>query len=266
MSAAVMKQTTRILFKFPGIFLLVFLECIIEAGLAIFYSFFIYAVQMSGISKWMYVLIVFSYFWTTLTSGYVIYLAISGVAASWYFLYGTEYMPATPVLQSLKRAATTSFGSACFAALLLAFVEFLEFMIQSASTGNCIFDLLKCIAMCVLNCLKCCIEWINRYALIYCATFGVPFKEGCRRFAELRCNRYADLIMNSCIISNVTYYNMLVFSIGACLTGFGIGYGIYHKKSKYAQSFIAAYSFAFAFSMFFILRQPFVVVSDTLLL
>lgn len=265
MSAAIMKQTSKILFKFPGIFLLVFLECIIEAGLAIFYSFFIYAVQMSGISKWMYVLIIISYFWTTLTSGYVVYLAISGVAASWYFLNGTEYMPSSPVLQSLKRASTTSFGSACFAALLLAFVEFLEFMLQSVS-GNCLFDILRCIALCILNCLKCCIEFINRYALIYCATFGVPFKEGCRRFAELRCNRYADLIMNSCIISNVTYYNMIVFSIGACLTGYGIGYGAYHKKSKYAQSFIAVYSFVFAFSMFFILRQPFVVISDTLLL
>lgn len=265
-SASIMKQTSRILLKFPTIFLLILLECIIQAGLTIFFSFFIYAVQMSGINKCMYILIVVSYLWTNLTSGYVIYLAISGVAASWYFLYGTEYMPDHPVLQSLKRASTTSFGSACIAALLLAFVELLEFLVQSANSGNCILSILKCFAMCILSCLKCCIEYLNRYALIYCATFGVPFKEGCRRFIELRCNRFADLIMNSCIISNVTYYNMLVFSIGACLTGFGIGYGIYHNKSKYAQSFICAYSFAFAFALFFILRQPFVVISDTLLL
>lgn len=269
MSGAILKETCKLLLKYPSIFVVEFFEVLFMIALQVMFSLFIFATEISGISKVMYVFIILTYFWITITFSYIIYMSISGVASSWYFLYNTEYMPKFPILGSLKRAFTTSLGSAAFAGLLLAIVEFLEFLISEGSVGGgcigCALSILRCIALCVLRCLQCCIQYINRYALVYCATFGVPYKEGCRRFMELKNTRFANLVMNSCIISQSTNYNMYIFSIGAALTAYGIGYGLYRHDSSYAKVFMAAFTFAFAFALFELLRQPFVVISDTLL-
>ncbi|OHS97599.1 XYPPX repeat family protein [Tritrichomonas foetus] len=269
LSASIMKMVCKILCRYPSVFLVVLLQCVLEVVISLCFSLFIYAVAATDTSAVLYVYIVFAYFWITITLSYVIYMTISGVASSWYFLNNTEFMPSFPVLMSLKRASTTSLGSAAFAGLLVAIIELLKVFVDHDLGLDGIFgtiiNILRCIVMCILRCLECCINFINRYALIYCATFGVPYREGCRRFTELRCNRFCDVIMSGCIISKVTDYNMLVFSIGACLTSYGLGYGFIKGDSVMAGALAAAFGFVFAFALFEILRQPFIVMSDTLL-
>ena len=268
-SAAILKQTCKLLCKYPSVFLLVFLQMAVEVGLSVMYSLWIYAIEINKIHPAIYIFVVIAYFWTTITLAYIIYMAISGVASSWYFLNDTEYMPRFPVLMSFKRAITTSLGSAAFAGLILAIVQTLKLFVNMNVNGDgtigAILSIIRCIALCLLSILECFVKFINRYALIYCATFGVPYREGCRRFLELNCTRYCDLLMNSCIIFRTTEVNMLAFSIGACLTGYGIGYGVFGDDYNYAGTFVALFAFAFAFALFEILSQPFIVISDTLL-
>jgi hypothetical protein len=49
--------------------------------------------QSAGGNRRLSLCLLFSYFWVTLTLGYVVCLTNSGLDASWYFLNGTEFMP-----------------------------------------------------------------------------------------------------------------------------------------------------------------------------
>jgi len=67
------------------------------------------------------------------------------------------------------------------------------------------------------------VRWLNHYGLIYCAIFGVPYSEGCRRFTELSCKKYCDVIFEGCFIQTALTFNLFMFTIGSAALGFGVG-------------------------------------------
>jgi hypothetical protein len=122
LSAAIMRQACRVVFKYPSILLLCFFESLLEIGLSVVFSLMAFAIDEAGWSNWAYLYGLFAYLWVTLTLSYVVYWTMAGLVASWYFLNDTGYFPGCPVGHSLKRASTTSFGSACIAGFLLAII------------------------------------------------------------------------------------------------------------------------------------------------
>jgi hypothetical protein len=129
--------------------------------------------------------------------------------------------------------------------------------------------LVRCIARCLLRCLECCVSFVSRYALIYCAVFGVPFKEGCRRWVELECHRFVDVLMGGVCINQALTYNSLVFTVGTGMLGYGLGYAIIGKQLGEDEAttglFIAIFAALFTFAIFAILSGPVLVSSDALL-
>lgn len=273
LSAEILRVTCKILCRYPSYFFLVFLESIWESVICVAFTLAFYFVSAANITYFIYIYLVFSYFWITITFGYVTYMIGAGLGSSWYFLNNTEYFPSSPVWESFKRSMTTSFGSASLAGFLLAVVNTLRAIIQSGDTSSdnsttaMVLCVLKCIALCILNVLEACISFINRYALIYCATFGVPFKEGCRRWCELSCHKFVDVIMSGNCISLSLVYNGLVFVVGAGLLGYGLGYLLYKDTDKVetAELIICIFAVCFTLSIFAIFLQPVSTVSDTLL-
>jgi hypothetical protein len=269
LSAAVLKQSCLIIKRYPSIIALCFLETLVEVAVAVVFSLAFYAVEACHWPRWVYVYFLFSYFWISLTFGYVMYLTIAGLAASWYFLNDTEFFPQYPVASSLKRACTTSFGSAAIAGFLLAVIQTLRALTQSHRSGNSAAEILRCIALCLLAILECCIKMINRYALIYCAVFGVPFAEGCRRWMELSTNRFAEVLIGHVCINQALTYNGIIFSIGAALLGYGIGYGMFEgefgEDARTTAIGLCVFSVLFTFAIFAVLSEPVLVTSDTLL-
>jgi len=60
---------------------------------------------------------------------------------------------------------TTSFGSICFGSFLVAIVQALKALAQSArENGDA--QILACIAECILSCLAAIIEYFNKWAFI----------------------------------------------------------------------------------------------------
>lgn len=272
-SAEIMRTTCKILCRYPSYFFLVFLESIWEIIICAAFAAAIYFVEATGVTYFIYIYLVFSYFWITITFGYVTYMIGAGLASSWYFLNNTSYFPSSPVLESFKRSMSTSFGSASLAGFLLAVVNTLRVLIESntsndsSSTAEMIMCVLRCIALCILNIIEACISFINRYALIYCATFGVPFKEGCRRWCELSCHKFVDVIMSGNCISTAITYNGLGFIVGAAILGYGVGYLVFKNTQllDIGEIFTCVFAFCFTFSIFAIFMQPICTVSDTLL-
>ena len=187
-------------------------------------------------------------------------MATAGVAAEWYFLNGTDFMPRCGVWESFKRASTTSFGSAAFAGFIIAVINLLEDLVES-SDGNC--AILKCIALCILALIKCCFEVLNKFALIYCATFGVPFLEGCRRWLELETKNFIGTLLNSCIINMALTMHIIVFSLAGAMLGLGFAFMLM-KDSMYLKILLPVFAFLFSLCIFAALATPIGTLADTL--
>jgi hypothetical protein len=216
----------------------------------------------------IYLYIVFTFFWISITFGYVVYLTLAGLGASWYFLTGTEYESKHPVWDSFKRAFTTSFGSAAVAGFIIAVIELLRAIAKpKGKKDEGCGDVLRCLALCILACLESCVRWICRYALIYCAVFGVPFSEGCRRWAELSVKKFADVVVTGCVISRVIGMNLLLFTLGGALVAFGIGYLSYDRGGTDLTNSIlmAVGTGMITLAIFSLLQQPIRAISDTIL-
>ncbi|KAH0795736.1 XYPPX repeat family protein [Histomonas meleagridis] len=172
-------------------------------------------------------------------------------------------MPESPVWESFKRAMTTSFGSEACAAFWLAIAQACRAVINLNDNNNQYLAILRLIALCILCIIECCLQWINRYALIYCSLFGVPFREGCRRFMELSCNKFADVLFEGSIISLSKTLHLIVFTLAGLAVGFGIGYAM---DDVYDWVFATSCMFAlfFTFSIFLIVDFPFEGMTDTL--
>lgn len=273
LSAAVLQQATKLICEIPSIVFVGVGEAIVNTVVTFIYALAIYAVEYTGTSRGIYLYLLFSYFWVTITLSYVGYTTVAGVAADWYFLNGTEYFPANPVFASLKRACTTSFGSCCLAGLLLAVVEFLKSLIESrqdnsGSDGLGIFiAIVKCVALCILRIIECMIQWITRYALIYCAMFGIPFREGCRRWTELSCKKFVGVIMAGNCTSRVLTFNELVWTVASAIIGYAIGYTTQGTENEkiWIGAMTCVFACLFTFTIFVSLADPLLVVSDTLL-
>lgn len=111
------------------------------------------------------VFLVFSYYWTSQVIAYVTHVTLAGIFATVYFLNdGVKH----PIWGSAKRALTTSFGSICFGALLMALINMIRYFLAIArsNTDNAACAFLICIIQCIVNCaaglfvsIDCQFEW-----------------------------------------------------------------------------------------------------------
>jgi hypothetical protein len=97
------------------------------------------------------VFLVFSFYWTSQVIAYVTHVTLAGIFATVYFLNdGVKH----PIWGSAKRALTTSFGSICFGALLMALINLVRYFLAIArsNTDNAACAFLICIIQCIVNC------------------------------------------------------------------------------------------------------------------
>ena len=265
-STVVFKQSMELIRRYPSVFILTFVDMLVDSLVSIIYSYMIFMVSELEYSGALYLWIVLSFLWTNITFGYVCYMANAGLAGSWYFLEGTQFFPQNPVWDSFKRATTTSFGSAAKAGFILAIIKFARWVVDQMQENNDNF--LCCIILCMVQCILSCVErifsWLNKYGLIYCSIFGVPYSEGCRRFQELSCKKFCDLIMRGSCISTAITYNMFIFIICSAVLGYIIGYACIDNDYLYA-AYTCGIATIFAFIMFEILSEPLDVIPDAIL-
>lgn len=109
----------------------------------------------SGARGFVYFLLCVSYFWQAFVVKYVVHTTVCGVTATWYFTYPLT-VPPSPVLNSLRRALTTSFGSICLAALLISVIRAIRLVIdlarsRSRSRGGALAAMFLCLFACLID-------------------------------------------------------------------------------------------------------------------
>ena len=106
-------------------------------------------------------------------------VVLNSVLATWYFLFPNSLPPTGhPVLASLRRACTTSFGSVVLASFVNAIVKAIRWTFQLMSRWmmseetSCITVAVVCIVECLLRFVEQLVLYVNQYALSYIAIYG----------------------------------------------------------------------------------------------
>jgi len=168
--------------------------------------FWIYTVIMAqkfsrNMNYFLAVFLIFSFYWTFQVIKNVVHVTVSGLFATWYFMYGTVGMPPNPTLKSFKRATTTSFGSICLGSMIVALIQTLRAIVRSLRSDTNYFII--CIVDCILGCLDNLVQYFNHYAYCRVAIYGESFCEAAKATWRLFKETGIDAIVNDNLIGGV---------------------------------------------------------------
>eukprot|EP00984_Skeletonema_dohrnii_P004614 scaffold1634_cov118-Skeletonema_dohrnii-CCMP3373.AAC.12 len=128
--------------------------------------------------SWGYLfLLLLALFWTQQVFQNTIHVIVAGVVSTWWFAPDeASSCCSVAIKDSFIRATTCSFGSICFGSLLVAIIQTLRSMVESArhdsSNDGCAAFVL-CLVDCLLQCLQGILEYFNKFAYIYGESYNV---------------------------------------------------------------------------------------------
>jgi hypothetical protein len=161
----------------------------------------------SSASNVVYFFLALSYYWTAQVVSYVVLTACAGVVAEWYFKAPNQ--PAHATQRSLKRALTTSFGSICYGAFLVAAVRALRSLVEQARREGGGF--LTCIVACILSCLEGILETVNFWSFTYVSIYGMDYCTAAKSVFELFSSRgFGKHLLSNSYIYSKSFSKMLL--------------------------------------------------------
>lgn len=267
-SGDVLRSAALIIRKFPSVFFFNLGMFVVQSVLSYAFSCGALLVFARGISYWVYVYVIISYFWIVQTINYVAYMSCAGVAISWYFLNETEYMPAHPLAWSFLHAITSNFGGAALAGLMEGITNAFRWIKKKGETlaccaGGCCFKVLECCCKCFIKVVGCFIGIVNRYSLCYSCMFGVPITEGVKRWKSLSKKKIIDMLINATIIDKTFgFYSYVAGICGGSIGGL-IGMHFYGKGSA-EMNFCATMATTCALNGLLLISKPLECLSDAL--
>jgi len=125
----------------------------------------------------------------------------------------------SPTLRSFGHAVSKSFGSVAFGSLILAIIEFLEFLVsklKKTPTSNKAIQFIACLLRCFLSCVQGLVRFINRFAYISIAMHGNAFCSSAKgAFDLISRNSFSAVIVDS-----LSYFVLFVGKLlGTCACG-----------------------------------------------
>ncbi|KAL7470443.1 hypothetical protein ACHAXS_010696 [Conticribra weissflogii] len=203
----------------------------------------------SNVSWAYFFFMLLALFWTEQVLQNTIHVIIAGVVGTWWFSPDEASSCCSKgITDSFIRATTTSFGSICFGSLLVAIIETLKTLVQSATadddTGGCAAFLL-CLVECLLSCLEGILEYFNKFAYIYVGLYGYSYLEAGKNVFTLFQQKGWTVIINDDLVSNTLSLFCLVIGL---LTG-AIGLVMNETNPSWFEGFKeAGMGVAFGFS------------------
>eukprot|EP00557_Chaetoceros_sp_GSL56_P013551 CAMPEP_0176482992 /NCGR_PEP_ID=MMETSP0200_2-20121128/3684_1 /TAXON_ID=947934 /ORGANISM="Chaetoceros sp., Strain GSL56" /LENGTH=565 /DNA_ID=CAMNT_0017879371 /DNA_START=178 /DNA_END=1875 /DNA_ORIENTATION=+ len=157
----------------------------------------------------------FSLFWTVQVVKYTVQTIVAGVSATWYFTpQEASSFCSSAVRSSIQRSLTTSFGSVCFGALLVAVIQFLDWLVKNlrmrrsedrnhgGGGGVAVEALLLCCLDCILSLMEDIVQYFNKWAFIYVGVYGYPYLTAGKKVMTLFGQRGWTVIINDNLVSN----------------------------------------------------------------
>ncbi|KAL7513017.1 hypothetical protein ACHAXN_010118 [Cyclotella atomus] len=174
---------------------------------------------------WAYFfLLLLALFWSEQVFQNTIHAIVAGVVSTWWFDPDEASCCCSKAIWgSSIRALTTSFGSICFGSLLVAIIQTLRALVESARQDDDVEGcaaFLLCLVDCCLSCLQGILEYFNKFAYIYVGMYGYSYLQAGKNVFTLFKNKGWTVIVNDDLISNcLSLFNLVV---GALVGLFGL--------------------------------------------
>lgn len=159
----------------------------------------------------IFVGIFFSGFYISEVIRNVIHCTISGTFVCWYYTFGSRNMrsrPKWPVMGSLKRAMTRSFGSICFGSLIISIIETLEqFLRLIRESLQFDGDLDGCVSVglfiinLIISFLEFSVRYFNHYAYCFITLYGKPYLKAAKGTWYMMKDKGFDILINDNLIN-----------------------------------------------------------------
>ncbi|GAV54010.1 hypothetical protein ZYGR_0AK05120 [Zygosaccharomyces rouxii] len=141
----------------------------------------------------------------------VIHSTVSGAFGCWYYTSGSRRKgprPRWPVMGSLKRAMTRSFGSICFGSLIVSIIETLGQLLRFIREGlQFEGDLDGCGSVglfainIIISFLEFSVRYFNHYAYCFITLYGKPYLKAARETWHMMKDKGFDILINDNLIN-----------------------------------------------------------------
>jgi len=165
---------------------------------------------------------VFHAIWVLQFFFYFGYMVFAGAVADWYFTATDENghkkrgndpneLSRFPVISSVYRTLRYHCGTIAVCSFIIAVVKFTRYVITyiehktKGEPPNGVQKAVFCVIKCCLRCLECCLDKINKYALVWTSIYGDNFcVSACSSFALVWRNLFRVAALN--VVSNVIFF------------------------------------------------------------
>eukprot|EP01102_Stenamoeba_stenopodia_P019852 TRINITY_DN7584_c0_g1_i5.p1 TRINITY_DN7584_c0_g1~~TRINITY_DN7584_c0_g1_i5.p1 ORF type:complete len:540 (+),score=85.69 TRINITY_DN7584_c0_g1_i5:136-1755(+) len=190
------------------------LYCII--WMATFKAVLVRADDQHSFSYLLLLFCCFSLYWTTQVLKGVVHVTCAGTFATWYFL--AERMPSHPTWHAFRRSITTSFGSICLGAMLVAIVKTIRAFFAMLR-GSDDYGFLALLVDCILSAIDGLVQYFNRYAYVQVAVYGKTFCQSAKATWNLFKLHGFEAIINDDFTGEVLSLGVLIGGVASALIG-----------------------------------------------
>lgn len=156
--------------------------------------------------------LVLSFYWTYHVLRNVLHTTLAGTVGTWWFLpQEASSFCSRGLTDSWTRSLTYSFGSICFGSLLVAIIEVIKSMVQSAAR-NRRAGIFRLVAQCLLTWIERIAEYFNKWAFVYVGLYGYSYIEAGKNVFTLFRNRGWSAIISDSLVNRMLL--MMCFCIG----------------------------------------------------
>ncbi|KAL0463629.1 UNVERIFIED_CONTAM: CTL-like protein DDB [Sesamum latifolium] len=136
---------------------------------------------------WLLLVLSISLFWTGAVLCNVVHVIVSGMVFLVLIHGGQEAasMPCKPLMNSLRCAITTSFGSICYGSLFTAAIRALRWKIRGLRSKIGKNECLLCCVDFLFHLVEFLVRWFNKYAYVQIAVYGKNFNHSAKDAWEL---------------------------------------------------------------------------------
>lgn len=147
-----------------------------------------------------------------------------GVFGRWYFSVAEH----GPVVRSLRVAGTTSLGSICLGALLVAAIRALEALLNLArrsaqEDGNAVCCVVLLLLECVISCIGDLLEFFSEWAYVQCAVRGASFMQAAKITQSMLTCANLFYVIQALLINSVVNLGAILCGCFGCAVSLGAG-------------------------------------------
>lgn len=161
-----------------------------------------------------------SYFFTHQVIQNVNTVIVAGVVGTWWFSPEDSCCCGGAIFGSVFRSLTSSFGSICFGSLIVAIIQALRQLANTARQEGEDCGALLCIVECILGCIEGMVEYFNKWAYIYVGVYGYGYIDAGKNVIKLFQDRGWEAIIADDLIGNTLF--MVCLIVGGLTGSFGI--------------------------------------------